>query len=65
MRWDECNIGTVSRMSGKAVDRFQCTWIAMIGEMYVLIAGYLGNGLRWESAGYIEVGRSIRMAFGF
>jgi len=24
----------VSRVSGKAMDRFQCTWVAMIGEMY-------------------------------
>jgi len=33
----------VSRVSGKAVDRFQCTWVAMIGEMHELIAGYLGK----------------------
>jgi len=31
-------------MSKKAMDRFQCTWIAMIGEIYKLIAKYLGNG---------------------
>ena len=39
-------LGTVSRVSGKAMDRFQCTWVAMIGEMHELIAEYLGNGFR-------------------
>ncbi len=38
--------GTMSYMSRKAIDRFQCTWVAMIGEMYELIAEYLGNGFR-------------------
>ena len=46
VRWDEYDTGTVSRVSGKAVDRFQCTWVAMIGEMYELIAESLGNGFR-------------------
>jgi len=31
---------------GKAMDRFQCTWVAMIGEMYELIVGCLGNRFR-------------------
>ncbi len=35
------------------MDRFQCTWVAMIGEMYELIAEYLGNGFRQKPAGYI------------
>ena len=34
VRWGGCSTGTMSRVSGKAIDRFQCTWIAMIGEMY-------------------------------
>ncbi len=34
VRWGGCGTGTVSRVSGKAMDRFQCTWIAMIGEIY-------------------------------
>ncbi len=46
VRWDGCGIGTVSRVSGKAMDRFQCTWVAMIGEMYELIVEYLGNRFR-------------------
>ena len=40
--------GTVSYVSGKAMDRFQCTWIAMIGEMYELIVEYLG---KWVQPG--------------
>jgi len=36
--------GTVSHVSGKAMDRFQCTWVTMIGEMHKLIAEYLGKG---------------------
>ncbi len=40
-----CGTGTMSYVSGKAMDRFRCTWIAMIGELYELIAEYLGNGL--------------------
>ncbi len=40
-----CGIGTVSRMLGKAMDKFQYTWVTMIGEMHELIAEYLGNGL--------------------
>ena len=43
---ERCGTGTVSRVSGKAIDRFQCTWIAMIDEIYKLIAEYLGNGFR-------------------
>ncbi len=39
-----CGVGIVSRVSGKAMDRFQCIWVAMIGEMYELIAECLGNG---------------------
>jgi len=39
-----CGTGTVSRMLGKTIDRFQCTWVAMIGELHELIAEYLGNG---------------------
>ena len=46
MRSEKYDIGTASCVSGKAVDRFQCTWVAMIGEMYELIAEYLGNGFR-------------------
>jgi len=38
--------GTMSRMSGKTMDRFQYTWVAMIDEMYELIVEYLGNGFR-------------------
>ncbi len=41
-----CDIGIMSRVSRKAVDRFQCTWVAMIGEMHGLIAKYLGNRFR-------------------
>src|SRR6266566_8707667 len=55
VRWGGCGTGTMSRVSGKAVDRFQCTWIAMIGEMHRLIAEYLGNRFRWEPANYIEM----------
>jgi len=44
VRWGGCGTGTVSCVSGKAMDRFQCTWIAMIGELYELIVRYLGNG---------------------
>ena len=44
--WDGCDIGTVLRISGKTIDRFQCTWVTMIGEMHELIAKYLGNGFR-------------------
>src|SRR6266566_7092161 len=44
VRWGGCGIGTVSRVLGKAMDRFQCTWIAMIGKLYELIVEYLGNG---------------------
>ncbi len=38
-----CGTGTVARMSRKAIDRFQYTWVAMIGEMYELIVEYLEN----------------------
>ena len=40
-----CDIGTMSYMSRKAMDRFQCIWVAMIGELYKLIVEYLRNGL--------------------
>ena len=46
VRWGGCDIGAVSRVSGKAMDRFQCIWVAMIGELYELIVEYLGNGFR-------------------
>jgi len=42
--WSGCDTGTVSRMLRKVMDRFQCTWVVMIGEMYKLIAEYLRNG---------------------
>ena len=42
----EHDTGIISHMLGKAMDRFQYTWIAMIGEIYKLIAKYLGNGFR-------------------
>ncbi len=45
MRGGGCGIGIVLRVSRKAMDRFQCTWVIMIGEMYKLIVKYLGNGL--------------------
>src|SRR6266699_6211590 len=54
VRWGGCSTGIVSCMSGKAMDRFQYIWIAMIGEIYRLIAEYLGNGFRREPANYIE-----------
>ena len=41
-----CGINTMSHMSGKAMDRFQCIWVTMIGEMYELIVEYLENGFR-------------------
>ncbi len=41
-----CGIGTMSRTLGKAMDRFQYTWVAMISEIYRLIVEYLGNGFR-------------------
>jgi len=40
-----CDAGTVSRVSGKAMDRFQCTWVAIVGELYELIVEDLGNSL--------------------
>ncbi len=36
------------------MDRCQCTWVAMIGEMHELIVEYLGNGFKQELASYIE-----------
>ncbi len=39
-----CGTGTMSCVLRIAMDRFQCTWVAMIGELYKLIAEYLGNG---------------------
>src|SRR6266699_91300 len=41
-----CDTGTISRISGKTMDRFRYTWITMIGEIYKLIAEYLGNKFR-------------------
>ena len=58
MRWGGCNIGAMSCVSKKAMDRFQCIWVTMIGEMYELVAEYLGNGFRQEPASYIENGLS-------
>ena len=46
MRWGGYGTGTMSCVSGKAMDRFQCTWIAMIDEIYRLIVEYLGNGFK-------------------
>ena len=46
VRWGGCNIGAMSCISGKAMNRFQCTWVTMIGEMYELIVEYLGNSFR-------------------
>ncbi len=46
VRWGGGGTGTMSCVLGKAVDRFQCTWVVMIGEIYGLIVGYLGNGFR-------------------
>ncbi len=43
---DGCGTGTVSRVSGKTMDRFQCIWIAMINKLYELIVEYLGNRFR-------------------
>ncbi len=40
VHWKEYNTGTMSYISGKAMDRFQCIWIAMIGEMYELIVAF-------------------------
>ncbi len=39
-------IGIMLRVLGKAMNRFQCTWIVMIDEMYRLIVEYLGNKFR-------------------
>ena len=39
-----CGIGTMLYISGKTINKFQYTWIAIIGEMYELIAMYLRNG---------------------
>jgi len=41
-----CSIGIVSCMLEKAMDRFQCIWVTIIGEMYELIVEYLGNGFK-------------------
>jgi len=38
--------GTASYVLEKVKDRFQCIWVAMIGELYELIAVYLGNRFR-------------------
>ncbi len=54
VRWGGCGTGTVSRISGKAMDKFRCTWVAMIGEIYELIVEYLENGFRQEFTSYIE-----------
>ena len=44
--WGGYDTGTVPRISRKTMNRFQCTWVAMIGDMYELIVEYLGNGFR-------------------
>ncbi len=41
---DGCGTGTISRILKIAMDRFQCTWVTIIGELYKLIVKYLGNG---------------------
>ncbi len=40
----ECSTGTISHISKIAIDKFQYTWVTMIGELYKLIVEYLGNG---------------------
>jgi len=42
----EYDTGTILHVSRKAMDRFQYTWVAMIGEIYKLIAKLLGNGFK-------------------
>ncbi len=39
-------IGTILRMSKKAINRLQCIWVAMIDEIYKLIIKYLKNKFR-------------------
>ena len=39
-------LGTTSYISGKTMDKFQCTWITMIGKIYELIVEYLRNGFK-------------------
>ena len=34
VRWGGCGIGTMLRVLGKAMDRFQYIWVTMIGELY-------------------------------
>ncbi len=48
-----CDTDAVPRVLGIAMDRFQCTWVAMIGEMHELIAEYLGNGSGGNLLSYI------------
>ncbi len=38
--------GITSRILDKTKDKFQCIWVAMIGELYELIAEYLGKWFR-------------------
>ena len=64
VRWDKCDTGIMSCISGKTMDRFQCTWVAMIGEIHMLIAEYLGNEFRQELASYIEMRGPIRVSPG-
>ncbi len=40
------SIGIMLYVSRIAMNRFQCIWVAMIGEMYKLIVEYLENGFR-------------------
>jgi len=42
VRWGGYNVARVR----ERMDRFQCIWVAMIGEMHKSIAEYLGNGFR-------------------
>jgi len=51
---------TVSEIT---IDRFQCTWVAMINEIYELIAEYLGNGSDRNLVSYIEISCSIKALF--
>ncbi len=36
-------IDTMSRISKKAIDKFQCIWVVMINKLYELIVKYLGK----------------------
>ncbi len=50
-----CGTDTVSYVSRMTIDRFQCIWVAIIGEIYKLIVEYLGNGSDKNLANYIEI----------